>query len=37
LLQRFDQLGIPPGDASIGAPKARGGRRWTDASRKGVS
>jgi DNA primase len=28
LLPRFDQLGIPPGDTSIGAPKARGGRRW---------
>jgi len=37
LLPRFDQLGILPGDTSIGAPKARGGRRWTDASRKGVS
>ena len=28
LLLRFDELGIPPGDTSIGAPKARGGRRW---------
>jgi DNA ligase D-like protein (predicted polymerase) len=34
LLPRFEQLGLPPGDTSIGEPKRRGGRRWTDTSRR---
>jgi len=30
LLPRFEQLGLPPGDTSIGEPKPRGSsRRWT--------
>ncbi|HYX75689.1 MAG TPA: hypothetical protein VE757_00810, partial [Gaiellaceae bacterium] len=37
LLPRFEQLGIPPGDTSIAEPKPRGGRRWTDPSRRAES
>jgi bifunctional non-homologous end joining protein LigD len=28
LLPRFERLGLPAGDTSIGEPKRRGGRRW---------
>jgi DNA primase len=34
LLPRFEQLGLPPGDTSIGEPKRRGGRRWVSDQRR---